>query len=195
EPRRGRELLELGIIENAAIFCREGKIAAVGSEVEIGARATQEIGSDLRVFDCKGGTVLPGFVDSHTHPVFMSPRLIDFEQRIQGSSYEQIGRAGGGIRSSIDGVRKASEEALSSAVLHAFEDMERSGTTTIEAKSGYGLSTDSELKSLRAICRAAQQWSGTVVPTFLGAHVVPEEFQQRADAYVDLVCGEMIPKV
>ena len=195
EPRRGRELLEMGILQNAAIFCREGKIVAAGTEIEVGARANQEIGADLHVFDCKGGTVLPGFVDSHTHPVFMSPRLIDFEQRIQGSSYEQIGKAGGGIRSSVDGVRKASEEALSSAVLHAFEDMERSGTTTIEAKSGYGLSTDSELKSLRAICCAAQQWSGTVVRTFLGAHVVPEEFRQRADAYVDLVCGEMIPKV
>ena len=123
EPRRGRELLELGIIENAAIFCREGKIAAVGSEVEIGARATQEIGSDLRVFDCRGGTVLPGFVDSHTHPVFVSPRLVDFEQRIQGSTYEQIANAGGGIRSSIERVRKASEDDLVSAVLRAFEDM------------------------------------------------------------------------
>jgi len=195
EPRRGRELLELGIIENAAIFCREGKIAAVGSEVEIGARATQEIGSDLRVFDCRGGTVLPGFVDSHTHPVFVSPRLVDFEQRIQGSTYEQIANAGGGIRSSIEGVRKASEDELVSAVLRAFEDMERSGTTTIEAKSGYGLSLDSELKSLRSIREAAQQWPGTVISTFLGAHVIPPEFQQRADEYVDLVCEEMIPKV
>jgi len=195
QPLRGRELLELGILQNTAVFCRDGKIVAVGSEVEVGARATQEIGADLRVFDCRRGTVLPGFVDSHTHPVFVLPRLIDFEQRIHGSTYEEIAKAGGGIRSSMEGVRKASEEELSSTVLRAFEDMERSGTTTVEAKSGYGLSTDSELKSLRAIRRAAQQWSGTVSSTLLGAHVVPAEFQQRPDAYVDLVCNEMIPKV
>ena len=112
EPRRGRELLEMGILQNAAIFCREGKIVAAGAEIEVGARANQEIGADLRVFDCKGGTVLPGFVDSHTHPVFMSPRLIDFEQRIQGSSYEQIGKAGGGIRSSVDGGRWTEKHSL-----------------------------------------------------------------------------------
>ena len=195
EPRRGRQLSELGITNNVAIFCRDGKIAAVGSEVELVARATQEIGAEPRVFDCRRGTVLPGFVDSHTHPVFVSPRLVDFEQRIQGSTYEQIAQAGGGIRSSIEGVRKASEEELSNSVLRAFEDMERSGTTTVEAKSGYGLSTDSELKSLRAIRRAAQRWTGTAISTFLGAHVVPAEFDQRAEAYVDLVCREMIPKV
>jgi imidazolonepropionase len=195
EPRRGRDLLELGILQNAAVFCRDGKIAAVGSELEVVARATQEIGAEPRVFDCRRGTVLPGFVDSHTHPVFVSPRLLDFEQRIQGHTYEEIAQAGGGIRSSIEGVRNASQEELSSVVLRVFEDMERSGTTTIEAKSGYGLSTDSELKSLRAIQLTARQWPGTVVPTFLGAHVVPPEFQQRDDAYVDLVCDQMIPKV
>ena len=195
EPRRGRQLQELGITQNAAIFCRDGKIAAIGPELEVVGRATQETGSEPRVFDCRRGTVLPGFVDSHTHPAFVSPRLVDFEQRIQGNTYEQIANAGGGIRSSVEGVRKASEEELSNNVLRAFEDMERSGTTTIEAKSGYGLSTDSELKSLRAIRGAAQEWPGTVVSTLLGAHVVPAEFQQKPDAYVDLVCREMIPRV
>jgi len=195
EPRRGRQLQELGITQNAAIFCRDGKIAATGPELEVVRRATQETGSEPRVFDCRRGTVLPGFVDSHTHPAFVAPRLVDFEQRIQGNTYEQIASAGGGIRSSVEGVRKASEEELSNNVLRAFEDMERSGTTTIEAKSGYGLSTDSELKSLRAIRRAAQQWPGTVVSTLLGAHVVPAEFQQKPDEYVDLICREMIPKV
>lgn len=195
EPRRGRGLLELGIIPNASVFCRDGKIAAVGSEMEVVARARQEIGVEPRVFDCRRGTVLPGFVDSHTHPVFMSPRIVDFEQRTQGHTYEEIAEAGGGIRSSVESVRKASEEELSNAVLRAFEDMERSGTTTIEAKSGYGLSTESELKSLCAIRRTAQQWPGTVVSTLLGAHVVPPEFEHRADAYVDLICDQMIPKV
>ena len=137
--------------------------------------------------------VLPGFVDSHTHPAFTAPRLIDFEQRIQGSNYEQIAKAGGGIRSSAQGVRDASEEQLANSVLTAFRQMQRSGTTTIEAKSGYGLTIDAELKSLRAIRRAAQEFEGTVVPTLLGAHVVPQEFQQKPDAYVDVVCKEMIP--
>lgn len=195
EPRRRRELLNLGIIQNAAVFCRDGKIAALGSEIEITEQSKQRHGVDLQVFDCDGGVVLPGFVDSHTHPAFISPRLVDFEQRIRGSTYEQIAKAGGGIRSSVEGVRNAGEDELSSNVLRAFEDMQRTGTTTIEAKSGYGLSTESELKSLRAIRGAAQQWPGTVTSTFLGAHVVPPEFHQRADAYVDLVCNEMIPAV
>jgi imidazolonepropionase len=119
--------------------------------------------------------------------------LIDFEQRIQGSTYEQVAKAGGGIRSSTEGVRTSSEEDLASCVLRAFRQMQKSGTTTAEAKSGYGLSPDAELKSLRAIHRAAKEWRGTVVPTLLGAHVVPSEFQQKADAYVDVVCNEMIP--
>jgi imidazolonepropionase len=195
EPRRGRQLLELGIIQRAAVLCGDRRITAVGSEAEIAAQGRQQHGTDLEVFDCEGGVVVPGFVDSHTHPVFISPRLVDFEQRIQGSTYEQIAKAGGGIRSSVEGVRNASEEELSGSVLRAFQDMQLTGTTTIEAKSGYGLSTESELKSLRAIHRAAQQWPGTVISTLLGAHVVPAEFQQRAGAYVDLVCNEMIPIV
>ena len=193
DPRRGAELSELGMIIDAAVFCSKGKIIALGSRAEVEPQAKQQSGASPEIFDCQGGVVLPGFVDSHTHPVFTAPRLLDFEQRIQGATYEQIGKAGGGIRSSVEGVRNASEEALSAHVLRALHLMQKSGTTTAEAKSGYGLSTESELKSLRAIRRAAQQWSGTVVPTLLGAHVVPPEFQQRSEAYVDVVCNEMIP--
>lgn len=192
-PRRGRELSELGIVKNGAVFCRDGKVVAAGSHNEIAERARNEAGGDLQTFDCRGGVVIPGFVDSHTHPAFTAPRLIDFEQRIQGSSYEQIAKAGGGIRSSAQGVRDSSEEELANSVLSAFRQMQRSGTTTIEAKSGYGLSTDAELKSLRAIRRAAQEFDGTIAPTLLGAHVVPQEFQQKPDAFVDVVCNEMIP--
>jgi imidazolonepropionase len=191
-PRRGRELSDLGIVSGAAVLCQEGKIVAVGPENEVVGQAKRA--PQLQTVDCRGGVVLPGFVDSHTHPVFTSPRLIDFEKRIQGSTYEEIAKAGGGIRSSVEGVRKASEEELSECVVRAFQYMRRTGTTTVEAKSGYGLSTESELKSLRAIRRAAQQWGGTVVSTLLGAHVVPSDFQQKPDAYVDLVCQEMIPK-
>ena len=191
-PRRGRELAELGVIDNAAVLCRAGRIVAAGREDEVG-RAAKQNGGDLETFDCRGGVVLPGFVDSHTHPAFTSPRLVDFEQRIQGSTYEQISNAGGGIRSSVQGIRTADEIELSQHVLRAFQQMQRSGTTTIEAKSGYGLSTELELKSLRAIHRAAQRWDGTIVPTLLGAHVVPAEFHGRADAYVEVVCNDMIP--
>jgi imidazolonepropionase len=192
-PRRGRELSELGIVSKASVFCNAGKIVAAGSQNEVEAKAKQQGGTNVETFDCRGGVVTPGFVDSHTHPVFTAPRLIDFEQRIQGSNYEQIAKAGGGIRSSAEGVRNATEDDLAGCVLHAFRQMQKTGTTTVESKSGYGLSTDAELKSLRAIRRAAQEWAGTVVPTLLGAHVVPSEFQQRPDAYVDLVCNEMIP--
>lgn len=192
-PRRGRDLSEVGIIEHASVLCAEGKIKAVGSQNEIEGRARQEAGAELETFDCHGGVVIPGFVDSHTHPAFTSPRLIDFEQRIQGNTYEQIAKAGGGIRSSAEGVRNASEQDLAAGVVHAFRQMQMSGTTTIEAKSGYGLNPEAELKSLRAIGQAAQKWGGTVVPTLLGAHVVPSEFQQRPEAYVDVVCNEMIP--
>ncbi len=192
QPRRKADLGELKVISNAAVLIREGKIAAAGRESDITRSLVRE---DLQTFDCNAGVVLPGFVDSHTHPVFTSPRLVDFEKRIQGSTYEEIAKAGGGIRSSVEGVRNATPQELSCRVLHAFRHMQRSGTTTIEAKSGYGLSTDSELKSLRAIGCAAAQWPGAVVPTLLAAHVVPSEFQGRANEYVDLVCREMIPKV
>ena len=145
--------------------------------------------------DCTGQVVLPGFVDSHTHPAFVAPRLVDFEKRISGATYEQIAEAGGGIRSSVEGVRKAGKKLLADKVLDALREMAEQGTTTVEAKSGYGLTLDSEIKSLEAIRSAAAKWPGTVVATLLGAHVVPKEFHGRAQEYVDLVCQQMIPLV
>ncbi len=147
----------------------------------------------VREIDCGGKVVLPGFVDSHTHPVFVGPRLIDFEKRIEGASYEQIAAAGGGIRSSLEAVRKASKTALAERVEIALQEMASHGTTTVEAKSGYGLTVESELKSLEAIAEVASRWPGTVVATLLGAHVVPKEFQGRSQEYVEIVCTKMIP--
>jgi imidazolonepropionase len=144
--------------------------------------------------DCAGKVVLPGFVDSHTHPAFISPRLIDFEKRIAGATYEEIAEAGGGIRSSVEAVRKAEKKLLTRKVLTALQEMAAQGTTTVEAKSGYGLSLESEIKSLEAIRDAAAGWAGTVVPTLLGAHVVPKEFKKNPQKYVDLVCKQMIPQ-
>jgi len=193
-PRRGPELGELGIIADAAVLCLNGRIVAAGPENAISAQLTSEYRAKVESFDCRGGVVTPGFVDSHTHPAFTGPRLIDFEKRIHGSTYEEIAKAGGGIGSSLEGVRNASEGELSTKVLDAVQRMQKSGTTTVEAKSGYGLTVASELKSLRAIRCAAKQWTGTIVPTLLGAHVVPSEYQGKADAYVDIVCKEMIPE-
>ena len=138
--------------------------------------------------------VLPGFVDSHTHPAFAAPRLVDFEKRIAGATYEQIAEAGGGIRSSVEGVRKSGRAALAEKMLSALNEMAAQGTTTVEAKSGYGLSFEAEMKSLEAIREAARQWPGTVVPTLLGAHVVPREYLDRREEYVRAVCEEMIPQ-
>ena len=190
-PRRGPQLRELGIIEDGAILIANGKIAAVGTTDQL---AKHELAKNAEEVNCSGHVVLPGFVDSHTHPVFAAPRLIDFEKRISGASYEEIAHAGGGIRASIRGVRASSAEQLAAHALRAFNEMAEYGTTTVEAKSGYGLSIQSELKSLEAIHQAAQQWPGTVIATLLGAHVVPREYRDKPDEYVRIVCEEMIPK-
>ncbi len=178
------------------MLCLGGKIVSVGKTKDaLRDPWLKKNRRQVREIDCSGRVVLPGFVDSHTHPVFAYPRLIDFEKRISGANYEEIAEAGGGIRSSIDGVRKATKPVLTEKLLAALRDMASYGTTAVEAKSGYGLDLASELKSLEAIRAASRQWPGTVVPTFLGAHTVPPEFRGRSEAYVDLVCNEMMPAV
>ena len=194
-PRRGRELLELGLIGDAAVLCSAGKIISVGtmkdarrdSWIKTNRRSIQEV-------DCTGRVVLPGFVDSHTHPVFVAPRLVDFEKGVAGASYEEIAAAGGGIRSSIAAVRDASRKQLAEVIGGAFNRMLAQGTTTVEAKSGYGLNAEAELKSLEAIRDVAARWPGTVVPTLLGAHVVPPEFKADPKSYVSEVVNKMIPQ-
>lgn len=138
--------------------------------------------------------MVPGLIDSHTHPVFAEPRLVDFEKRIRGATYEEIAAAGGGIRSSVASVRKATRKQLGDRILHSFNAMLEQGTTTVEAKSGYGLTPDDEMKSLRAVADAAHHWPGTIIPTLLAAHVVPQEFTGKEDHYVDLVCRKIIPQ-
>lgn len=195
-PRRGQELQQLGIIDDAAVLCVGGRIVSVGAMKEaLHDPWLKKNRKKLLEIDCSGKVVLPGFVDSHTHPVFVSPRLVDFEKRIQGASYSEIAAAGGGIRSSLEGVRKATEKDLALKLLATLDNMTAHGTTTVEAKSGYGLSLESELKSLEAIREAAGCWAGTVVPTFLGAHVVPSEFRGRSEKYTQIVSEEMIPQV
>lgn len=194
-PRRRSDLKQLGVIENGAVLCMGGKIVSAGTTKNaLRDPWIKKNRKKITEIECSGKVVLPGFVDSHTHPVFVSPRIVDFEKRIEGASYEQIGEAGGGIRSSLEGVRNATRNALAARVLETLREMAAHGTTTVEAKSGYGLTIESELKSLEAIRDASNRWSGTVVPTLLGAHVVPKEFQGRSQKYVESVCIEMIPQ-
>lgn len=195
-PRRGQELSELGIVKDGAVLCLAGKIASVGTTRD--ALRDDWIKKNRKrivEIDCGQKVVLPGFVDSHTHPAFASPRLIDFEKRIAGASYEQIAEAGGGIRSSVEGVRQTSRTELARRISAAVREMSAQGTTSVEAKSGYGLSPEAELKSLEAIRIAAAESPVTIVATFLGAHVVPAEFKDKADSYVDLICQKMIPAI
>jgi imidazolonepropionase len=195
-PRRGPELKELGIVKEAAVLCVGGKIVSVGTTKDaLRDPWLKKNRNKITEIDCSKRVVLPGFVDPHTHPVFISPRLDDFEKRISGATYEEIASAGGGIRSSVEGVRKATRTELAGQVVSALNEMAGQGTTTIEAKSGYGLNLESELKSLQAIHQATSLWPGTVVATFLGAHVVPQEYRSCSQKYVELVCKKMIPEV
>jgi imidazolonepropionase len=194
-PRRAAQLKELGIIKNGAVFCLGGKIVSVGTTKDaLRDPWLKKNRKRITEIDCTGRVVLPGFVDSHTHPVFAGPRLVDFEKRIEGASYEQIAAAGGGIRSSLESVRNATRNALADKVLSTLHDMAAHGTTTVEAKSGYGLTLESEMKSLEAIKKAAFLWPGTVVATLLGAHIVPREFEGRSQKYVEIVCSKMVPE-
>lgn len=195
-PRRGRALQEIGLIEDAAILCSGGKIVAAGPQGHVLRDPwLQKRRAKMREFDCRRKVVLPGLIDSHTHPAFAEPRLMDFEKRIAGASYQEIAAAGGGIRSSVTAVRNGTREQLGRLVLGAMQAMLAQGTTTMEAKSGYGLTLNDELKSLEAIRDAAGHWAGTVVATLLAAHIAPPEFAGREDEYVKLVCKQIIPVV
>ena len=182
-PRVGGELRELGIIRDGAMLVKDGRIAAAGPQKEIEKRAEH-------VMDAGGRVVIPGFVDAHTHPVFAGNRADEFEMRAEGATYQEIAAAGGGIRSTVRRTRAASEGELALATARYGEWFLRNGTTTIEAKSGYGLSVDDELKLLRVIRGISPL---RAVPTFLGAHEVPDEFQGRKAEYLKMVISEMLP--
>jgi len=155
----------------------------------------QDIDDDCEIFDCKNKLVTPGFVDPHTHPVFLDGREEEFRLRMQGATYQEIAEKGGGINSSVNGVRNASTEELVALVSKRMDRFLKLGTTTIEAKSGYGLSVESELKSLEVIDLVNQSHIIDIIPTFLGAHSIPPEYKNDHDGYIDLLCNEMIPAV
>ncbi len=170
---------------------QDGIIVAVGISSEIQRQAPR----DAEIVDASGHAVLPGFVDAHAHPVFAGNRVDEFEMRAQGATYEEIAASGGGISSTVQKTRVASEDALLDQALRHANWFLRGGTTTVEAKSGYGLSLQDELKILRVIRRLNTETAIEFVPTFLGAHAIPTEFKSAPDLYVDLVVDEMLPQI
>ena len=169
--------------ENTSILIENGKIAAIGDRQSENA------------IDCGGKMVTCGFVDSHTHPVFLDNRDEEYAMRLAGATYEKIAEKGGGIVSSVEGVRNASEDELIDKVSQRMDRFIAGGTTTIEAKSGYGLDTESELKSLSVIHKVHKSHAIDLIPTFMGSHAFPQEFADDHDGYVNLICNEMIPAV
>ncbi len=191
-PRRGRALGELGIIRDGALLVHEDRIVAVGTRRKMeGARKARR----AEKLDLGGRVVLPGFVDSHTHLIFPASRAAEYEQRISGATYEEIAKSGGGIRSSMKGLRSAPAKDLKRRAMADLDQFAAHGTTTIEAKSGYGLDWKSELKILNIQYELHQEQPIDIASTFLGAHVVPPEFHGRADAYVNLLAKKWIPNV
>lgn len=189
--RTGGDLRQLAIVEDGAMLVRGEYIEAVGRRREIESL----IDADCEVIDAGRRVVMPGFVDAHTHPVFAGIRANEFEQRASGASYREIAARGGGIRSTVRATRNASLNDLVKAGKHYAEWFLRNGTTTIEAKSGYGLTLEDELKILRAIRDLNEQTPLRYVPTLLGAHDIPAEYRSRRPTYVNLVINEMLPRV
>jgi imidazolonepropionase len=191
QPRVGLELRELPIIEDAALLIDEDRIIAVGQWEDL----KSTIPADATVVDAERRCVTPGFVDAHTHLVFVGNRAAEFEQRIAGATYQEIAAAGGGILRTVALTRAASEDELLVAARRRRDWMLRGGTTTLEAKSGYGLDRETELKMLRVIRRLNAEGPVRVVPTLLAAHTVPPEYKDRRGEYVRFVAEDLIPEV
>jgi len=190
-PRVGEELRELGIVANGGVLVRDGRIERVAGSEEI----ERLIDANTMVVDAGGRVVLPGFIDAHTHPVFAGTRVDEFEERSKGATYQEIAARGGGIQSTVNRTRAASLDELTASGRRYARWFLRGGTTTVEAKSGYGLSLEDELKLLRTIKRLDEETPLRYVPTFLGAHSVPPEYRARRDEYVSLIVEEMLPQI
>jgi imidazolonepropionase len=179
----------LGEVEDGLVAAQDGRILYAGPAADAPAFDAAES------IDCGGRWITPGLIDPHTHLVYAGDRAREFELRLAGASYEEIARAGGGIVSTVQATRAASEAELVAATLPRLDALIAEGVTTVEVKSGYGLTTADELKQLRAARALGQARPVRIAATFLGAHALPPEFAGRPDAYVDLVCGEMLPAV
>ncbi len=191
-PKKGRHARELGLIANAAVACKDGVVLATGSEDEVRSRVALD--RDAEIMDAGGRVVIPGFVDAHTHLVFGGWRAKEYAMRSEGKSYLEIASAGGGIASTVRATRGATFEDLCQRALGFLDQMLLLGTTSCEAKSGYGLDRETELKQLQVMARLEEVHPITLVPTFLGAHSIPPEYKDRRQEYVAQVI-DMLPAV
>ncbi len=192
-PRLGAQMKQLDIIKNGGIAAAGAEIIAVGKSGEIEGQST--LAENCTVIDAKGAVVTPGLIDPHTHPVFSMTREEEFEMRTLGKTYEEIAQAGGGIRASVRDLRKQPRELILKQTRARLDRLIKHGVTTAEAKSGYGLSTASEIMQLEIIKRLNESHPIELVPTFLGAHEVPDEFQNNRQEYINLLINEMLPEV
>jgi len=191
-PRAGADKGTLGVLRDGAVLIDKGVIVAAGPKPVV---LTNPLAKGAKILSAEGRVLMPGFVDAHTHPVFSAPRLEDFEARIAGKGYAEIAQRGGGIQSTVNGVRGSKEADLAAGLRMRALDFIAAGTTTIEAKSGYGLDLDNELKQLRVMRTVSARGPLEIVATFLGAHAVPPEFKGRKDEFVERICETMIPRV
>jgi imidazolonepropionase len=195
--KKGKEMADLHIIEDGAVVIKEGVIEAVGQSGDIEDQL-KDNGADLfdfDIIDARGKAVLPGFVDSHTHLVFGGYRAEEFSWRLRGDSYMEIMQRGGGIVNTVEATRQASVEQLLESGIRRLNSMLSFGVTTVEGKSGYGLDRETEIKQLEVVARLNQIHYLDVVPTFLGAHAVPQEYKGKPDAFIDLMATDVLPRV
>jgi imidazolonepropionase len=192
-PRRGKAQADARPIPRAVIAAHQGRIVFIGFESLLPQEV--ELASGATIVDARGGTVVPGFVDPHTHVVFAGDRREELRRRLAGLTYADIAAEGGGILSTVVATRAATEDRLAADTRHRLDEMLRCGTTTCEAKSGYGLTTGAELKMLHVLRRLASDHAIEISPTFMGAHEIPIEYRDRRRAYVKLMIDDMIPAV
>lgn len=194
--KKGPQMAELNIINDGTVMIKDGIIEAVGKSREIDQQlktaGTDQ--SDFEMVDARGKAVLPGFVDSHTHLVFGGYRAEEFSWRLRGDSYMQIMQRGGGIISTVEATRQASSEELLQSGIKRLNSMLSFGVTTVEGKSGYGLNCETEIKQLDVMARLDQVHYVDVVPTFLGAHAVPQDFKGKQDAFIDFLISDVLPR-
>ncbi len=189
-PRVGGALRDLGIVREGAVLIEGGLISAVGNKADVASEARS-----VEAVDARGRLVMPGFVDAHTHAAFAGSRESELSDKLAGKSYAQIAREGGGIGRTVRETRRASKDRLIRETSNRLSRMLALGTTTVEVKSGYGLNLEDEVKLLEVISTIRDRMPLDIVPTFLGAHAVPEEFEADSDGYVDYVVKTVLPKV
>lgn len=189
--KSGREMRDIGVLENASVLIENGIITWIGTASDFSNTLQQ----DADTFDGSPYVALPGFVDSHTHALFAGSRENEFALRSEGKSYQEIAAQGGGILSTVNATRAATKKELKKATSRRLDAMMKHGTTSVEIKSGYGLSEDAEIKMLDAITELAAEHFMTIRSTFLGAHAIPPEYRDRRAQYIDLLCDRMIPHI